>query len=128
MGKNADPDRNRLDPMPKHIITPNLPPLCWGYRAITLCPFGIYYRSKEARDDPGIRNHELIHWKQQMEMLCFLFYPWYLIEYMIKLIRFGNHKKAYRGIGFEREARKFKNDFNYLNSRKPFHWVRFVFH
>ena len=113
--------------MPKHYITPNLPPLCWRYSAITLCPFGIFYCSKQVRDDPVIRNHELIHWEQQREMLGLLFYPWYLMEYGIKLISFLNHQKAYRGIGFEREAREYEADFEYLSRRKRYHWIRFLF-
>jgi hypothetical protein len=113
--------------MPKHYITPNLPPLCWGYRAITLCPFGICYRSGEVRDDPVTRNHELIHWQQQREMLCLLFYPGYILEYLIKLIRFRDHQKAYRGISFEQEASKYEGDPEYLTRRKPYRWVRFMF-
>ena len=112
--------------MPKHYITPNLPPLCWGYRAITLCPLGIYYRSEEVRDDTTTRNHELTHWEQQREMLCLFFYPWYLLEYLIRLIRFLDHQKAYRSIGFEQEAKKYEKDLDYLTRRKHFHWIRFV--
>jgi hypothetical protein len=112
--------------MPRHYINRNLPPFRRGYLAITLYPLGIFYRSEEVRDDPTIRNHELIHWAQQKEMLCLLFYPWYLIEYLIKLIRFMNHQKAYRGIGFEREAKKFERDLDYLSMRKRFHWIRFL--
>ena len=112
--------------MPKPYITPNLPPLCWGYLAITLFPLGIFYRSEEVRDDQTTRNHELTHWEQQKEMLCLTFYLWYLVEYLIKLIRFMNHQKAYRGIGFEREAKKYERDSEYLSKRKPFHWIRFV--
>ena len=113
--------------MPKHYVTPNLPPLSWGYRAITLCPFGICYCSDEARNDPKTRNHELIHWEQQKEMLCLSFYLWYILEYLIKLLRFLDHQKAYRGLSFEREARKYERDFDYLTSRKRFHWIRFIF-
>ena len=112
--------------MPRHYITPNLPPFRWGYLAITLYPFGIFYRSGEVRDDPATRNHELIHWEQQREMLCLLFYLWYLVEYLIKLCRFMNHRKAYRGIGFEQEARKYERDSEYLSRRRPYHWIRFV--
>lgn len=112
--------------MPKHYVTPYLPPLCWGYLAITLFPLGIFYRSREDRDNETIRTHELIHWIQQKEVLCLLFYLWYLVEYLIKLIRFMDHQKAYRGIGFEQEAKKFERDAAYLSKRKPFHWIRFV--
>ena len=112
--------------MPKHCITPNLPPLCWGYRAITLSPIGIFYCSEEVRDDQTTRNHELTHWEQQKEMFCLFFYLWYLGEYLIKLIMFMNHRKAYRGIGFEQEAKEYERDLGYLSTRKPFQWIRFV--
>lgn len=113
--------------MPKHYIAPNLPPLSWGYQAITLLPIGIFYRSEEVRENREIRNHELIHWKQQIEMICLLFYLWYLLEYLIRLIRSGDHQKAYRGIGFEQEAKKYEADAEYLSGRKPYHWLRFVY-
>jgi hypothetical protein len=112
--------------MPRHYITPNLPPFRQGYQAITLFPFGIFYRSAEVRADPETRNHELIHWEQQKEMLCLLFYLWYLVEYLFKLIRFMNHRKAYRGIGFEQEAKKYERAPEYLTRRKHFHWIRFI--
>lgn len=112
--------------MPKHYITPKLPPLCWGYLAITLFPVGIFYRSEGVRDDQTTRNHELIHWEQQREMLGLLFYLWYLLEYLCKLIRFMNHQQAYRGIGFEQEAKRYDRDAGYLSRRKPFHWLRYV--
>ena len=112
--------------MPRHYITPNLPPFRRGYVAITLFPLGIFYRSEEVMDDQTIRNHELIHWRQQKEMLCLWFYIWYLVEYLIKLIWFMDHKKAYRGISFEREAKKYERDPEYLSRRKPYHWIRFV--
>jgi hypothetical protein len=78
-------------------------------------------------EDQTTRNHELIHWKQQKEMLCLLFYIWYVVEYLVKLIMFMNHQKAYRGISFEREASKFEMDTEYISTRKPYHWIRIVF-
>ena len=36
--------------------------------AITLCPFGIYFRDTEIMNNKEILNHESIHWKQQLEM------------------------------------------------------------
>src|SRR5699024_11664523 len=34
----------------------------------------------------------------------FLYYSWYLIEYLIRLCIYRNHDKAYHNIVFEREA------------------------
>ena len=70
--------------------------------AITLAPFGIYIR-EEYLCNNDIRAHEMVHWRQQMEMLILPFYLWYFIEWIIKLFRYG--KRAYYNLSFEREAR-----------------------
>ena len=70
--------------------------------AITLAPFGIYIK-KERLCSITIREHEAIHWRQQMEMFILPFYVWYLIEWIIKLFRYG--KRAYYNLSFERAAR-----------------------
>ena len=86
--------------------------------AITLCPFGIYNDSKR----PSTLNHEKIHWQQQLEMLIIFFYIWYLVEWLIRLTK----EDAYMNISFEREA--YANDYNldYLNSREPYSWVKYL--
>ena len=88
--------------------------------AITLCPFGIYTRTMKETTI----NHEKIHWKQQVEMLVIPFYLWYIIEYYIKT--FTNSENAYRSISFEREAFANANNLEYLNSRKPYAWVKHI--
>ena len=89
---------------------------------ITLTPFGIYLR-KDRFYDKVLRNHESIHWKQQMEMLILPFYLWYLIEWFIRLFMKGD---AYRNISFEREAFYYQRDENYLSKRKKFTWLKFL--
>lgn len=42
----------------------------------------------------------------------FLYYVWYLIEYIIRLCIYRNHKKAYRNIAFEREAFDLEKDWD----------------
>lgn len=42
----------------------------------------------------------------------FLYYAWYLIEYLIRFCMYWNHKKAYHNIVFEREAFDLENDWN----------------
>lgn len=42
----------------------------------------------------------------------FLYYVWYLVEYLIRLCIYRNHKKAYHNIVFEREAFDLENDWN----------------
>ena len=91
-------------------------------RAITLAPFGIYIR-KEYTNNKRIRNHESIHWKQQLEMLVIFFYIWYFIEYLIKSITTTN---AYRSLLHEKEAYDNDNNFEYLKTRKPYSWLKYI--
>jgi len=89
--------------------------------AITLFPFGIYYKS-EIVLTTRLKNHEKIHWYQQREMIGILFYLWYFIEWILKLVPFGS--KAYRNISFEREAKKHELDLKYTH---PFYgWIKYI--
>lgn len=81
--------------------------------AITLFPFGIYFRDEKE----DFILHELIHWRQQKEMLCIFFYLWYGVEWFIKLFFFKN---AYYHISFEQEAYT-----AYVS--KPFGWTKYLF-
>lgn len=114
---------NRLNM--RHFITPKFPP---GYFvAITLWPVGIFFNSWEWKVTETVRRHESIHWEQQKEMLGILFYVWYGIEYLIKLIYHRNTDKAYRAISFEREARAFEYAVGYpWPLRKRFSWLKFL--
>ena len=88
---------------------------------ITLAPFGIYLRKQYLTSKPTI-NHESIHWRQQLEMLIIFFYFWYLIEWFIKLFKYGTN--AYYQISFEKEAYGSEYNFDYLNNRNPYQWFR----
>lgn len=70
-----------------------------GFSAINL--FGIVFARKEYKE-LGRRtlNHEAIHTAQMKEMLYVFFYLWYVIEWIIKLFRYG--RNAYENISFER--------------------------
>ena len=95
-------------------------------RGITLAPFGIYLR-EDVYDEQNLKtiNHEKIHWRQQMEMLIIFFYFWYFIEWIIRT--FTNWGYAYRSISFEREAYDNDTNYEYLNERKPFSWLKYMF-
>ncbi|MGB8492737.1 MAG: hypothetical protein WCE64_16910 [Bacteroidales bacterium] len=88
---------------------------------ITLTPFGIYIKEKSLHDR-RILNHEMIHWKQEMEMLIIPFYLWYFLEWLIKVFIYG--KNAYSAISMEREARDNEDNPEYLRTRKRFSWVK----
>jgi hypothetical protein len=91
--------------------------------AICLAPFGIYIK-EEYINHKVIINHEKIHWKQQMEMLLLPFYLWYLIEWIIKLFKYG--KQSYNNLSFEREANFGERKPTYLDKRKPYAWIKFL--
>jgi len=125
---------------------------------ITLFPFGIYVNQKYItldNLDEDIKNHEKIHWVQQIEffvvgiiisllslsMFVWVSFHWWIILiivlfpflffyiwYLIEwIIRiFINGNKAYVSISFEREA--YNNDYklNYLNNRKHFSHFKYM--
>lgn len=86
----------------------------------------IFIKHKALRYDTVVVNHELIHFRQQLELLILPFYVLYVLFYCINLVRFRNHCKAYRQIPFEKEA--YSNDKNsaYLSHRKPFSWLTYL--
>ncbi len=71
-------------------------------------------------------NHEAIHLRQQMELGILPFYVWYLIEYAIRRIKFGNHYLAYRNISFEREAFANEKDTKYLRRRQYWQFLKYL--
>lgn len=97
---------------------------------ITLWPWIIL--RERYRDDPRYIekakvtiNHETIHIKQQQELLVIVFYLWYLLEWFIKLFIYG--RDAYRNISFERESYKNHDNTEYLNSRKWYSFLKYIF-
>jgi len=98
--------------------------LTFGWAAaICLAPFGIYIK-EQYLDNKVIINHEKIHWKQQMEMLIIFFYIWYLLEWIVKLFKYG--KRAYSNLSFEREANHGEDNPDYLTTRKSYAWIKFL--
>lgn len=90
---------------------------------ITLCPFGIYLKDSYLKDNVII-NHEKIHWRQQIEMLVIFFYLWYGIEYFVRLG--SNPGFSYSSLSFEREAYDNDKNLKYLEVRKPYAWVKYI--
>lgn len=90
-------------------------------------------------------NHETIHANQQMEMFLLgiplsivlwsigcgwwslvsvpLFFWWYSVEYMLR----GFSEKAYRNISFEREAYANEYNMHYMETRRLFAWLKYLF-
>jgi len=90
---------------------------------ITLCPFGIYVKDINRVTERTI-NHENIHWQQQLEMLVIFFYIWYLVEWIIKLFKYGG--RSYRNLSFEREAYGNDKNIDYLKNRKHYSWFKYL--
>jgi len=67
-------------------------------------------------------NHELIHVRQQRELLYLPFFVWYVAEWLILCIRYKDSFKAYHNIRFEKEAYRHQNDLTYLQHRRSYHY------
>jgi len=89
---------------------------------MAIFPF-ILLKSEHLRADKVIINHEKIHLRQQLELLILPFYIFYLIHYLINLIRFKQHDIAYRNIVFEKEAYDNDGNLNYLK-RSWYGWLK----
>jgi len=95
-----------------------------GFKAINLC--GIVFIRKNTEIDFITIQHELIHTEQMKEMLYIFFYVWYIVEWLIRLIIYRDSKRAYKKIGFEREAYSSQSDEDYLLNRKPYNWIKYL--
>ena len=95
-----------------------------GYKAINLFGF-LFTRNIYTISDVDI-NHESIHTEQMKEMLYIPFYIWYMIEWLIRLVSYGDAKLAYKTISFELEASSNQQDENYLKNRKRFAWFKYI--
>jgi len=73
------------------------------------------------------KNHETIHYKQQVELLFVGQWLLYVSFWVIGMIRYIDGKKAYRENPFEREAYTNDSNMNYLFDRKHFAWINYIF-
>lgn len=103
-----------------------------GFKAINIC--GIIFARKccknkiNNRENRILVTHEQIHTKQIYELLIIGFYLWYVIEWLIKFIKYKNFHTAYKNISFEREAYYFQNYPEYLDIRQCFDFLYFINH
>ena len=92
--------------------------------AITLFPFVLI--GEKTCLSKRLVIHERIHLRQQAEMLIIPFYIWYLLEYLVHLVRYRNRYKAYRSISFEQEAYSHEGDRYYLKQRRFWSWCSYL--
>lgn len=93
-----------------------------SFLAINIC--GVVFTKDELTDEQ--LNHEYIHSKQMLEMLIIGFYLWYIVEFVIKWIKYKSFIDAYKNLSFEREAYVNKPDFTYSFKRKSFSWFKYL--
>lgn len=100
------------------VVCPSLPA-----SAMALYPF-MLFKNQELKGNKTIINHEKIHFCQQLELLIVPFYLLYFLNYLINLVRFKNHDKAYFNLCFEKEA--YANDKNggYIKGRRLYSWLK----
>lgn len=118
-----------------------------GYKAVFFA--GILFVRKEVKMIDKDMNHEKIHSHQFAEMsiigliisspfavsnwwaLLFgilLFYVWYGVEFVIRLIKIRNRHVAYKSISFEREAYQNDDNLQYLEKRKKFAFIKYLWY
>ncbi|MBL0014236.1 MAG: hypothetical protein IPP30_11225 [Flavobacterium sp.] len=95
-----------------------------GFRGMTVFPF-VFVSDGNASQDLVLMNHELIHLRQQLELLVLPFFVIYGLDYLVKLIRYRNKDVAYRNVVFEREAYQNENDLEYLKSRSFWKFMQY---
>lgn len=106
----------------KIYYTNYLPPK--GFLAINL--FGIIVGRKDGcKLTKYDINHERIHTAQMTELLWILFYLFYFLEWLFRVVQYQSLLKGYYNISFEREAYKYGNDLEYLKNRKRFAFVKY---
>ena len=91
------------------------------FDAINIC--GLLFCRKGVSITADLIQHERIHTAQMLEMLVVGFYLWYITEWLIRLPMRG---RAYSNISFEREAYEHMHDPNYLLTRRPFAWWKYL--
>ena len=96
-----------------------------GFSGITLFPF-ILLKEKNYKNDEIMIQHEKIHIRQQLEMLIFLFFMWYIVEFFIRLIQFKKRNLAYRNISFEREAYANESQKDFLQNRRFWNFINYL--
>ena len=96
-----------------------------GYRGLAVFPF-VFVKYRADKENMVFLNHEKIHFRQQLELLVVLFFIWYFIEYLFRLIQYKNADLAYRNISFEREA--YANELNlaYLRKRSFLRFLNYL--
>lgn len=106
--------------MPRIIVSRLVP------RKYCINIFGTLWTRNKSAVDKFVINHELIHTTQMRELLYVPFYILYVIEWLVRLLLYRNHFRAYINISFEREAYAHGHDLNYLKSRRHYSFLKYL--
>ena len=87
--------------------------------AIAVFPF-IFCRGKLGQQT---KQHEMIHFQQQLELLVLPFYIIYLYDYIKARLSGMSGRKAYKEIRAEKEAHDNDRVIDYLKKRKRWRWL-----
>lgn len=96
-----------------------------GFTYVNL--FGVLFTRRDKKISDVSLNHELIHTEQMKEMLYVFFYAWYVVEWLVRLIILRDSHKSYRAISFEQEAYANQANLMYLEGRKRYRWLSYLF-
>ena len=96
-----------------------------NFNGMAIWPFVILRHSHLARDLTFL-NHERIHLRQQVELVVVFFYLWYTFEFLIRWIRLREFHLAYQNISFEREAYAHEADWEYLERRRFWGFLKYL--
>ncbi len=96
-----------------------------GFDALTV--FNVMLVRRGVTVTPWLVRHETVHWLQQKELLVIGFYVLYGIEFIARYAIERSLHKAYVRISFEQEAYKDGDDEHYLEHRRRFAWVKYLF-
>lgn len=95
-----------------------------GFKAVML--FNIVFVRNGSNFFAQDYSHESIHVEQAKELFWIPFYLWYLIEYLIRLVKYRSLRKAYKNISFEREAYQNQNALGYLQRRCRYAFLSYL--
>ena len=91
-----------------------------GGSFLAICLFGAVFATRHLNATEY--NHERIHAAQQKELLYVPFFIWYVVEWLVLLLRYGDWMEAYYHIRFEEEAYRHQDDLEYLQKRRHYHY------
>ena len=91
-----------------------------GKSYLAICLFGLVFAVRPLSEVEY--NHERIHAAQQKELLYLPFFLWYVVEWLVLLVKYRDSMKAYYHIRFEQEAYRHQSDDHYLQHRKHYHY------